>query len=145
MALSLGRLPRFLILEPTSTVRLELRLGSPACEIDVELENPKPDRSFLLLIGPAGGPVLQRMRLNGRARIVFEPKDERTHVLMLANPQKEPLVLRLRGRPVKAPARVAAGRPPRAGTGRKRSRSEATGRAGARRSPRRVSAAPRVG
>jgi hypothetical protein len=98
VALPLDRLPRYLVLEPVSTVRFEVELGRPACEIDVELENPKPGRSFLLLIGPQGGPVIQRMRMTGRARVVFEPRDPRAHVLMLANPQQEPLVLRLRGR-----------------------------------------------
>lgn len=108
MALTLARLPRYLVLEPVSTVRFEVELRRPACEIDVELENPKPGRSFLLLIGPQGGPVIQRMRLTGRARILFEPKEPRTHVLMLANPQKEPLVLRLRGRSPRAPRRTTA-------------------------------------
>ncbi|HYA10976.1 MAG TPA: hypothetical protein VEH10_04840 [Thermoplasmata archaeon] len=100
MALTLGRLPRYLVLDPVSTVRLEVLLARPSCEIDVGLENPRPGRSFLLLVGPVGGPVIQRIRLTGKARLLFEPSDERSHVLMLANPQKEPLVLRLRGRTV---------------------------------------------
>ena len=55
MALSLGELPRYLVLEPTSSVRLEVALVRPACEIDIGLDAPKPGRSFLLLIGPEGG------------------------------------------------------------------------------------------
>ncbi len=98
MAVTLARLPKYLVLDPVSTVRIEVELERPSCEIDVELENPKPGRSFLLLIGQQGGPLVQRMRLSGRARILFEPKVDGSHVLMLANPQKEPLVLRLRGR-----------------------------------------------
>jgi hypothetical protein len=97
VVLTLAQLPRYLILEPTSSVRLEVALVRPACEIDVGLESPKPGRSFLLLIGPEGGPMVQRMRLTGRARILFEPRDTHPHVLMLANPLKEPLVLSLRG------------------------------------------------
>ncbi len=110
----LSRLPRYLVLEPVSTVRLEVTLRRPSCEIDVELENPKPGRSFLLVLGPVGGPVLQRMRLTGRARIVFEPHGDRSHVLMLANPQKEPLVLRLKGRTLRRPVeeRVQDGKAP---------------------------------
>ena len=100
MALPLARLPRYLVLEPVSSVRLEVLLGRPSCELEVELENPRPGRSFLLMIGPQGGPVVQRVRLSGRAKIMFEPQDERCHVLLLANPQKELLVLRLRGRTV---------------------------------------------
>ena len=113
VALSLARLPRYIVLEPVSTVRFEVALGRPACEIDVEIQNPRPGRSFLLLIGPQGGPVIQRMRLTGRARLVVRPKDSRTHVLMLANPQKEPLVLQLRARrrgPTRAPAARARSR-----------------------------------
>ena len=97
MALSLGELPRYLVLEPTSSVRLEVALVRPACEIDIGLDAPKPGRSFLLLIGPEGGPMVQRMRVTGRARILFEPRDQRPQVLMLANPLKEPLVLSLHG------------------------------------------------
>jgi len=95
--LTLSQLPRYLILEPVSSVRLEVSLVRPACEIDIGLESPRPGRSFLLLVGPEGGPMVQRMRLTGRARILFEPRDPRPHVLMLANPMKEPLVLSLRG------------------------------------------------
>ena len=98
MALPLDRLPRYLVLEPVSTVRFEVRPARRPCEIEVALENPAPGRCFLLLLGPEGGPLLQRMRLSGRARILFEPRDERPQVLMLANPQKEPVVLELHGR-----------------------------------------------
>ncbi len=98
MVVSLNRLPRFLVLEPISSVRLELDLERPTAEIDVELENPRPGRSFLLLIGPRGSPPVQRMRLSGRARLLFEPKANGSHLLLLANPHKEPLVLRLRVR-----------------------------------------------
>ena len=95
MALPLERLPRYLVLEPTSTVRFELRLDHPPCEVDIELENPRPGRSFLMLVGPHGGPLVQRMRLTGRVRVLFESDDAKPQVLMLANPQKDPLVLQL--------------------------------------------------
>ncbi len=98
MTVSLARLPKYLVLEPVSTVRLEMELTQPSCEIDVELQNPQPGRSFVLLIGKQGGPHLQRMRLSGRARILFDPKLPGVYVLMLANPQKDPLVLKLRAR-----------------------------------------------
>lgn len=94
----LASLPRFLIVEPESTVRLEMELDRPSCEIDVELQNPEAGRSFVVMIGHRGGPFVQRLRLSGRARIVFEPKNPGRYVLVLANPVKEPLVLRLRGR-----------------------------------------------
>jgi len=107
VALALARLPRYLVLEPVSTVRFEVQLARPASEIDVALETPRPGRSFLLLIGPQGGPVLQRLRLSGRARVVFRPRDDRPHLLMLANPQQEPLVLRLSGRALRGRRRAA--------------------------------------
>ena len=93
-----GTQPRFLIIETVSTVRLEMELDRPSCEIDVELQNPAPGRSFVVMIGHRGGPFVQRMRLSGRARIVFEPKQPGQYVLVLANPVKEALVLRLKGR-----------------------------------------------
>ncbi|HYA58123.1 MAG TPA: hypothetical protein VEH57_06650 [Thermoplasmata archaeon] len=98
MAVGLARLPRFLVLEPVSTVRIEIELEAPACEIDVELENPRPGRSFVLLIGHKEGPFVQRVRLAGRARILFDPEAPGVYVLLLANPQQEPLVLRLKAR-----------------------------------------------
>ncbi len=98
MAVALARLPRFLVLEPVSTVRVEIELEAPACEIDVELENPEPGRSFVLLIGHKEGPFVQRVRLAGRARILFDPEAPGEYVLLLANPHREPLVLRLKGR-----------------------------------------------
>ncbi len=110
MAVSLSRLPKYLVLEPVSTVRLEIELTRPSCEIDVELQNPQPGRSFVLLIGQKGGPHLQRMRLTGRARVLFDPKAPGVYVLMLANPQKEPLVLRLRGRNLKRSPRAPSAR-----------------------------------
>jgi hypothetical protein len=106
VATALRDLPKYLVLNPVSTVRIEMQLEAPACEIDVELDNPKPGRSFVLLIGHTGGPYVQRVRLAGRARIYFDPQSPGSYELLLANPQREPLVLRLRGRDVL----VSAGR-----------------------------------
>jgi len=127
VAVALPDLPRFLILNPLSTVRVEMRLSSPACEIDVELDNPGPGRSFVLLIGHKDGPFVQRVRLAGKARIYFDPQSPGDYVLLVANPQKEPIVLRLKARDVdllkvrgsstseakRAKATVSRGRPPR--------------------------------
>ncbi len=98
MATALKDLPKFLVLAGVSTVRLEIQLEAPACEIDVELENPRPGRSFVLLIGHPGGPYVQRVRLSGRARIHFDPETPGEYSLLLANPNREPLVLRLRAK-----------------------------------------------
>ena len=95
----LSGLPKFLVVEPESTVRLEMSLDRPACEIDVELQNPGPGRSFVVMIGQRGGPFAQRLRLTGKARILFEPRAPGLYELVLANPTDEPIVLRLRGRP----------------------------------------------
>ena len=108
MAVALADLPRFLVLEPLSTVRVEMRLVSPACEIDVELDNPRPGRSFVLLIGHKDGPFVQRVRLAGKARIYFDPQSPGEYVLLVANPQREPIVLRLKARDVGPVATVTS-------------------------------------
>lgn len=123
MAVALPDLPRFLVIDPMSTVRVEIRLAAPACEIDVELENPRPGRSFVLLIGHKGGPYVQRVRLAGKARIYFDPESPGEYVLLVANPQKEPIVLRLRARDIAVAVPHAAGKtsralPPSSGKGR---------------------------
>jgi len=110
VAVPLSDLPRYLVLEPLSTVRVEMRLTAPSCEIDVELDNPRPGRSFVLLIGHKGGPYVQRVRLAGKARIYFDPQAPGEYVLLVANPQKEPIVLRLKARDVGPVANVGVAR-----------------------------------
>jgi len=114
VAVALRDLPRYLVLDPESTVRLEMRLEAPSCEIDVVLDNPKPGRSFVLLIGHKEGPFVQRVRLAGRARIHFDPESPGEYVLLLANPNAEPLILRLKGRDLsRKPLRPVVRRPGR--------------------------------
>ena len=103
MAVALPDLPKFLVLEPMSTIRLEIQLEAPACEIDVTLDNPRPGRSFVLLIGHKDGPFVQRVRLAGKARIYFDPQTPGEYVLLVANPQNDPIVLRLRARDIGLP------------------------------------------
>lgn len=117
VAVALPDLPKFLVLDPLSTVRVEMRLVAPACEIDVKLDNPRPGRSFVLLIGHKGGPFVQRVRLAGQARVYFDPQSPGEYVLLVANPQKEPIVLRLKARDVGPAATVGP-----AGRGRTRSK-----------------------
>jgi hypothetical protein len=120
VAIPLPDLPRFLVLEPVSTVRVEMQLNAPACEIDVELDNPAPGRSFVLLIGHKEGPFVQRVRLAGRARIYFDPQSPGEYVLLFANPQKEPIVLRLKARNVgQVVPKVKVAAPSRRPPGRK--------------------------
>ena len=114
MAVALPDLPKYLVLEPLSTVRVEIRLAAPSCEIDVELDNPRPGRSFVLLIGHKEGPFVQRVRLAGKARIFFDPQTPGDYVLLVANPQKEPIVLRLKARDIGP----LAERPPRSSRAR---------------------------
>ena len=140
MAVALADLPRFLVLEPLSTVRVEMRLLSPACEIDVELDNPRPGRSFVLLIGHKSGPFVQRVRLAGKARIYFDPQSPGEYVMLVANPQREPIVLRLKARDVGPVATVA----PHAQAQGRSQRGTARRRPSARRSSTR-SRAPRSG
>jgi hypothetical protein len=124
MAVALEELPKYLVLEPTSTVRIEMHLDAPACEIDVSLDNPRPGRSFVLLIGHPNGPFVQRVRLSGGARIHFDPESPGDYVMMFANPQHEPVVVRLKVHAVAGGSRLKGSRrrrrvtPPR---GRQRS------------------------
>jgi hypothetical protein len=114
-------LPRFLVLEPHASLRLELRVRRPPFELSLEPQNAEPGRSFVLMLGPPGGPIRQRLRLSGRTRILFEPRDRRGHLLVLVNPDAEPLVLELRGRPARIVREASRSRPrrpaPRAGRG----------------------------
>jgi len=96
MTVALDDLPKYLVLEPTSTVRIDMHLDAPACEINVSLDNPRPGRSFVLLIGHPNGPFVQRVRLSGTARIHFDPETPGDYVLLFANPQDDPIVVRLR-------------------------------------------------
>ncbi len=119
MALALPELPKYLVLAPGSTVRLDMHLEAPACEIDVALNNPRPGRSFVLLIGHKDGPFVQRVRLAGRARIYFDPQAPGDYALLLANPDNDPVVLRLRAKGVGSTratpkrGRKRTGKPPR--------------------------------
>ena len=127
MAVALPDLPKFLVLDPLSTVRVEMRLAGPACEIDVELDNPSPGRSFVLLIGHKDGPFVQRVRLAGKARIYFDPQSPGDYVLLVANPQKEPIVLRLKARDIGV---IEARRPkPSRGATKKRTAARSPSRA----------------
>jgi len=132
VTVALRDLPKFLVLEPVSTVRIDMRLDAPSCEIEVRLDNPRPGRSFVLLIGHPEGPYVQRVRLAGRAKIHFAPETPGDYRLLLANPDKEPVVLRLRGRnlgpelvrpTIRPPAPRAKRRPaPSRGRGQRRAR-----------------------
>ena len=117
MALALQDLPKYLVVEPSSTLRLDMHLDFPACEIDISLDNPRPGRSFVLMIGHPGGPYVQRVRLAGRARIFFDPQTPGNYVLLVANPDRSPIVLHLRGRG------IAASRLPKKGAPRRKGRA----------------------
>ena len=146
VAIALRDLPKYLVIEPDSTLRIDMRLDHPACEIDVALDNPRPGRSFVLMIGHPGGPFVQRVRLAGRARIYFDPATPGTYVLLFANPDRLPIVLRLRargvGRPI-ATVRRAAKR--KAARGRPKSRAPRSARAPTARARRRRDPPSRAG
>lgn len=103
MAVALRDLPKYLVIDPSATLRIDMHLDAPACEIDISLDNPRPGRSFVLLLGHPKGPFVQRVRLAGRARIFFDPESPGDYVLLLANPNRVPVVLRLAARGVGTP------------------------------------------
>jgi hypothetical protein len=96
--MNLDEVPKFVVLEAGSGVRLDFELESPACEIEAELDHPEPGRSFILMIGHPGGPFVQRARISGGARLLFDPERPGTYVLLVVNPTEEPLVVHLEAR-----------------------------------------------
>jgi hypothetical protein len=96
MPIALAELPRYVVLEPGGGVRLEMRLEAEACEFDLSLENPRAGRSFVVMIGHRTGAIVQRVRLAGKARILFDPERPGDYTLVLTNPMSEPAVVRLR-------------------------------------------------
>jgi hypothetical protein len=96
MSISLHELPRFVVLEPGGGIRLDLHLEATACEFDVALQNEHPGRSFIVMIGHRAGTIVQRVRLAGRARILFDPEAPGDYTLVMTNPMAEPAVVRLR-------------------------------------------------
>ncbi|MCI4327021.1 MAG: hypothetical protein L3K16_05230 [Thermoplasmata archaeon] len=96
MPIALTELPRYVVLEPGGGVRLEMRLEATACEFDLALQNPKPGRSFIAMIGHRAGTIVQRVRLAGTARILFDPEAPGDYTLVLTNPMTEAAVVRLK-------------------------------------------------
>ncbi len=105
MVAALRGLPAFLVLEPRGGVRLPLQLEAAACELELTLETDRPGASFIAMVSQRDGTWLQRVRLAGGARILFDPGTVGEFVLQLTNPTYDPIVLRLRGRT--QPARAA--------------------------------------
>jgi hypothetical protein len=100
MPIALAELPRYVVLEPGGGIRLDLRLEATACEFDLALQNPRPGRSFVAMIGHRAGAIVQRVRLAGAARILFDPERPGEYTLVLTNPMAEPAVVRVRATPL---------------------------------------------
>ncbi|HTT25803.1 MAG TPA: hypothetical protein VLY85_02225 [Thermoplasmata archaeon] len=126
MSLAPADVPRFLVLEPGGGIRLDVRLDAPACEIDAALENPRVGRSFILMIGHPSGPFVQRVRLAGATKLLFEPGAPGVYVVLLTNPMAEPAVVRLKLRPVPMPGPGRTTRRSSAVTPRGRAKSRST-------------------
>jgi len=106
MPIAIHELPKFLVLEPGGGIRLDLHLDASACEFDVALQNEKPGRSFIVMIGHRAGTIVQRVRLAGRAKILFDPESPGDYTLVLTNPMPEPAVVRLKATAVGRRARL---------------------------------------
>jgi hypothetical protein len=106
MSIAPGDVPSFLVLEPRGGIRLDIRLPTPACQIDAALQNPIPGRSFILMVGEPSEPFVQRARIAGKARLHFEPGSPGLYVILLTNPMREPAVVRLKLRPLVVEIRV---------------------------------------
>jgi hypothetical protein len=106
LAIGLRDLPKFVVLEPGGGIRLDVHLDSSACEFDMALENERPGRSFIVMLGHRAGTIVQRVRLAGRAKILFDPETPGDYTLVLTNPMAEPAVVRLKARAVGRRARI---------------------------------------
>jgi hypothetical protein len=96
MPIGITELPPYVVLEPGGGVRLDMRLEAHACEFALALQNPRPGRRFVVMIGHRSGPIVQRVRLAGNAKILFDPERPGDYTLVLTNPMPEPAVVRLR-------------------------------------------------
>ena len=126
MAIAISELPRYLVLEPGGGIRLDMHLEASACEFDLSLESPRPGRSFIVMIGHRSGTIVQRVRLAGRAKILFDPAGPGDYTLVLTNPMAEPAVVRLRATAVaeSKPPRVTRRKPPSRRAARRKREAE---------------------
>jgi hypothetical protein len=127
MAIAISELPRYLVLEPGGGIRLDMHLEAAACEFDLALESPRPGRSFIVMIGHRSGAIVQRVRLAGKAKILFDPEGPGDYTLVLTNPMADPAVVRLKATAVSPPAapRVTRRKPASAGASRRRRSADA--------------------
>ncbi|MCI4330098.1 MAG: hypothetical protein L3K01_08805 [Thermoplasmata archaeon] len=127
MAIAISELPRYLVLEPGGGIRLDMHLEAAACEFDLALESPRPGRSFIVMIGHRSGAIVQRVRLAGKAKILFDPEGPGDYTLVLTNPMADPAVVRLRATAVvpPAPPRVTRRKAPSANPARRRRSADA--------------------
>lgn len=127
MAIAISELPRYLVLEPGGGIRLDMHLEAAACEFDLALESPRPGRSFIVMIGHRSGAIVQRVRLAGKAKILFDPQGPGDYTLVLTNPMADPAVVRLRATAVvpPAPPRVTRRKPASASLSRRRRPADA--------------------
>ena len=96
----LEELPRVVVLEPGKGVRMEIKLESPACELEFRLAGEAPGRSFVLMVGHKNGEFVQRVRVDGHTKIYFDPEQPGEYVLVLTNPMTEAAVVHCEARGV---------------------------------------------
>ncbi len=103
MPIAIEDLPKVIILEPGRGVRMDVRMDSPSCEIDLHMDKEGPGKSFVLMIGHKNGEVVQRVRVSGRAKVLFDPETPGEYVFLLTNPMAEPAVVHWEVRPMGTP------------------------------------------
>jgi hypothetical protein len=101
VAIALPELPEFFVLEPQRGVEIAIRLTARACELEVELQREAPGRSLIVLIGLRDGRWVQRARIAGHAKLLFDPERAGEYKLALANPMTDRAVVRVRGREIR--------------------------------------------
>lgn len=93
MSIAIEELPKVIILEPGRGVRMEVKMSTPSCEIELGLDKEKPGRSVVLMIGQHDGEVLQRVRVSGKAKVLFDPEEPGEYDFLLTNPTNEVVVV----------------------------------------------------
>jgi hypothetical protein len=100
MTIAIEDLPKIIILEAGRGVRIDVKMDTPACEIEARIDQEAPGKSFVLMLAHKDGQVVQRVRVAGRTKVLFDPEAPGEYVFLLTNPMAEPLVVHWEVRPV---------------------------------------------
>ncbi|MDE1820356.1 MAG: hypothetical protein KGJ23_06735 [Euryarchaeota archaeon] len=113
MTIPLSDLPKVIILEPGRGVRMDVKMETSSCEIEVRLDKEGPGRSVVLMLGHKNGQVVQRVRVAGSSKVLFDPESPGEYVFLLTNPMSEAAVVHWEVRPLGTAGAASPKRPAR--------------------------------